>query len=217
MRWTDIVQFTPILLEGAYQTVLVSLGSLLISVPFGLLWAMGSLSPYKSLNWVSDAIVNVLRAVPMIVWLFYIYFVMPSMGVTLSSFQASIIGLGLAISAYMAEIFRGGILAVDPGQFEAARSLGMRKVQTMRRIILPQAFRVALPPFSSALVMLVKDSALASTIAVTEMTRQGQLLAASTFQNTTVYTMVAVGYLILNLPLIRATKALERRFGKHSF
>lgn len=215
MHWSDIVEFTPLLLEGAYQTVLIAICSLMLSVPLGLVWATGRLSRFQVLATLFSNLVDVLRAVPIIVWLFYIYFVVPSIGITLTSFQASVIGLGLAHSAYMSEIFRGGIQAVDVGQMEAARSIGMGKFKAMYRVVLPQAFRIALPPFSSALVTLVKDSALSSTIAVTEMTRQGQLLAASTFQNTTVYTMVAVGYLLMNLPLIRATRFLERRFGRH--
>jgi len=214
MHLSDVVAFTPILLTGAYQTILIALCSLLISVPLGMVWALGRLSSFSVLSTAVEWLVNVVRAIPIIVWLFYIYFVVPDMGITLTSFQASIIGLGFAHSAYMSEIFRGGIQAVDVGQMEAARSIGMSKLKAMWRVVLPQAFQVALPPFSSGVVTLVKDSALSSTIAVTEMTRQGQLLASSTFQNTTIYTMVAVGYLIINLPLIRATKFLERRIGK---
>ncbi|MGI4860417.1 MAG: amino acid ABC transporter permease [Janthinobacterium lividum] len=214
MHLSDVAAFTPILLTGAYETVLIALCSLLISVPLGMVWAFGRLSSIRMLSTAVEWLVNVVRAVPIIVWLFYIYFVMPELGITMSSFQAAIIGLGFAHSAYMSEIFRGGIQAVDVGQMEAARSIGMGKVKAMWRVVLPQAFRVALPPFSSGVVTLVKDSALSSTIAVTEMTRQGQLLASSTFQNTTVYTMVAIGYLIINLPLIRVTKFFERRIGK---
>jgi polar amino acid transport system permease protein len=112
----------------------------------------------------------------------------------------------------VAEIIRSGIEAVDPGQFEAAQSIGMGRVKTMYRVILPQAVRVALPPYANTLVMMLKDSSLASTITVAEMTREGQLIAASTFQNVTVYTL---GYLAMSLPLMSLTRSLEKRFGKH--
>jgi len=137
----------------------------------------------------------------MIVSLFYIYFVFPDIGIRLTSLQASIIGLGFGCSTYLAEVFRAGIESVDQGQMEAAPSIGMGRVKAMMRVLLPQAFRVALPPYSSTLVMMLKDSAIASTIAVAEMTREGQLIAASTFQNTTVYTMVAVFYLAMSVPM----------------
>jgi polar amino acid transport system permease protein len=155
------------------------------------------------------------RGTPMIVLMFYIYFVGPDLGIALSSMQAAIIGLAFAYSAYLSEIFRAGIEAVDSGQMEAARSIGMSWGKAMRRVVLPQAFRIALPPLANNLVMMVKDSALASTIAVTEMTRQGQLIAASTFDNTTVYTLVALLYLAITLPLMHLTKRLEQRMGNY--
>ena len=129
------------------------------------------------------------------------------------AFQAGVIGLGIAYSAYQAENFRAGIEAVDPGQREAALAMGMRPALLMRRVVLPQAFRIALPPYGNTLVMMLKDSSLVSTITVAEMTRQGQLIAASTFQNMTVYTLVALLYLAMSLPLVWGLRRLEKRFG----
>ncbi|CAE6787637.1 L-cystine transport system permease protein YecS [Paraburkholderia aspalathi] len=146
--------------------------------------------------------------------LFYIYFVLPDLGVQLSAFQAGFIGLGVAYSAYQAENFRAGIQAIDHGQIEAAQSIGMRNALIMRRVILPQAFRIALPPYGNTLVMMLKDSSLASTITVAEMTRAGQLIASSTFQNMTVFTLVALLYLALSLPLVYGLRRLERRLGQ---
>ncbi|MGI4855554.1 MAG: amino acid ABC transporter permease [Janthinobacterium lividum] len=215
MLWQNIVDYTPILLEGAVMTLIITFGALIISTPLGFFWAMLRRSHYRPVSVAAASVINVVRGLPMIVLLFYIYFVFPEIGIKLSSLQASIIGLGFGYSTYVAEVFRSGIESVDNGQMEAAQSIGMSRFKAMIRVVLPQAFRVALPPYSSTLVMMLKDSAIASTIAVAEMTREGQLIAASTFQNTTVYTMVAVFYLMMSLPMMRLTKVLERRFSKH--
>jgi polar amino acid transport system permease protein len=168
----------------------------------------------KPVALVGATIVNIIRGLPIIVQLFYIYFVLPDIGIQLSAFQAGVIGLGIAYSAYQAENFRAGIEAVDVGQIEAAQSIGMRGPMIMRRVILPQAFRIALPPYGNTLVMMLKDSSLVSTITVLEMTRAGQMIASSTFQNMTVYTTVAVLYLLLSLPLVFLIRRLEIRNSK---
>ena len=150
------------------------------------------------------------------VQLFYIYFVLPDAGIQLTAFQAGVIGLGIAYSPYQAENFRAGIEAIDPGQREAAQAMGMRPALIFKRVILPQAFRIALPPYGNTLVMMLKDSSLVSTITVAEMTRAGQLIASSTFQNMTVYTLVALLYLLMSLPLVFGLRRLENRLkGGH--
>ncbi|NDZ15498.1 ectoine/hydroxyectoine ABC transporter permease subunit EhuD [Variovorax sp. WS11] len=205
--------FLPILLQGAVVTVQVTLLSFLLSSALGLALALMKLSPVRALSLTGSAVINVIRGLPIIVQLFYIYFVLPEFGVQLTAFQAGVIGLGIAYSAYQAENFRGGIEAVDAGQREAAQAMGMRSALIMRRVILPQAFRIALPPYGNTLVMMLKDSSLVSTITVAEMTRAGQLIASSTFQNMTVYTLVALLYLLMSLPLVYGLRRLERRFG----
>jgi polar amino acid transport system permease protein len=134
------------------------------------------------------------------------------MGIQLSAFQAAVVGLGVGYSAYHAENIRAGILAVDRGQYEAAQSLGMGPTQIMRRIILPQAVRIILPPYGNIMIMMLKDSSLASAITVAEITRAGQLIAAATFKNMTVFTLVALLYLALSLPLTLLTTWLERKY-----
>jgi polar amino acid transport system permease protein len=200
-------------LQGAVVTVQVTLLSFLLSSALGLALALMKLSPVRALSLTGSAVINVIRGLPIIVQLFYIYFVLPEFGVQLTAFQAGVIGLGIAYSAYQAENFRGGIEAVDAGQREAAQAMGMRSALIMRRVILPQAFRIALPPYGNTLVMMLKDSSLVSTITVAEMTRAGQLIASSTFQNMTVYTLVALLYLLMSLPLVYGLRRLERRFG----
>ena len=213
MLLQNVLDFLPILLKGALVTVEVTIYSFLLSSVIGLLLALMKVSRLKPVALAGATIVNIIRGLPIIVQLFYIYFVLPDLGVHLSAFQAGVIGMGIAYSAYHAENFRAGILAVDQGQREAAEALGMKSPLMMRRVVLPQAFRIALPPYGNILVMMLKDSSLVSTITVAEMTRQGQLIAASTFQNMTVYTLVALLYLLMSLPLVYGLRRLELRFG----
>ena len=125
--------------------------------------------------------------------------------------QAAILGLGIAYSAYQAENFRAGIEAIEFGQIEAAQSLGMSWAMTMRRVILPQAFRIVLPPYGNTMIMMLKDSSQASTITVAELALKGQMIASSTFKNGTVFTLVALLYLCMSVPLILLVGWLERR------
>ncbi|GAC1033973.1 amino acid ABC transporter permease [Pseudomonas sp. No.21] len=212
----NALDFLPILLKGAVVTVQVTAGSFLLSSIIGLVFALMMVSKVRAISLFAIAVVNVIRGLPIIVQLFYIYFVLPDFGIQLSAFQAGVIGLGIAYSAYQAENFRAGIQAIHQGQIEAAESLGMRGAMVMRRVVLPQAFRIALPPYGNTLVMMLKDSSLVSTITVAEMTRAGQLIASSTFENMTVYTLVALLYLALSLPLSYGLRRLEARIGKRS-
>jgi polar amino acid transport system permease protein len=206
-------EFLPILLQGALVTVQVTVLAFALSSVLGLVLALMKVSHWRGVALAGGTIVNVIRGLPIIVQLFYIYFVLPDIGIQLSAFQAGVIGLGIAYSAYQAENFRAGIEAVDHGQTEAALAMGMRMPLVMRRVILPQAFRIALPPYGNTLVMMLKDSSLVSTITVAEMTRAGQLIASSTFQNMTVYTLVALLYLLMSLPLVWVLRRLETRLG----
>ncbi|PZR89185.1 MAG: amino acid ABC transporter permease [Stutzerimonas stutzeri] len=210
----DAAQFLPLLLQGLKFTILVTLGSLALSTVLGLVWALMRVSGVAPLVLVAKLVVNTLRGIPILVQLFYIYFVFPEFGLALSALQAAILGLGIAYSAYQAENFRAGIEAIDHGQVEAAQSIGMGWFLMMRRVILPQAVKVVLPPYGNIMIMMLKDSSQASTITVAELTLQGSLLASSTFKNMTVYTLVALLYLSMSLPLIAFVGWLERRFGK---
>jgi polar amino acid transport system permease protein len=176
-------------------------------------WALMRVSGIAPLVAFSRGLVNTIRGIPILVQLFWIYFVFPEVGITLSALQAGIIGLGLAYSAYQAENFRAGIEAIDHGQIEAAESIGMGWALTMRRVVLPQALRIMLPPYGNTMIMMLKDSSQASTITVAELTMKGQMLAASTFKNSTVFTLVALLYLVMSVPLIVFVGWLERRAG----
>ena len=210
----DICEFTPILLQGAWMTVQITLAALLLSTALGLGWALLRTSGVGALVLAAKLFVNAIRGVPILVILFYVYFVLPDMGIQLSAFQAGTLGLGIAYSAYMSEVFRAGIEAIDAGQIEAAQAIGMRRWMIMRRVVLPQAFRVSLPPYGNNLIMLLKDSSQTSAITVAELAMQSKLIASSTFKNLSVYSMSALGYLLLSIPLIILVGRLERKFGK---
>lgn len=207
----DAIEFIPILFEGAKLTILVTIGSLILSTLLGMIWALMRVSKYPALVWFSSAMINILRGIPIIVLLFYIYFVMPDAGISLSALHAAIIGLGLAYSAYQAENFRAGIEAIDRGQIEAAMAMGMSWSMTMRRVVLPQAVKIILPPYGNIMIMMLKDSSQASTITVAELALQGKLIASSNFKNATVFTLVAVLYLVMCIPLILLVRHLEKR------
>lgn len=210
----DLVEFAPILAQGAIVTVEVFACGLIVATLLGLVWALMRVSGVPALAGFSKVLINTIRGIPILVQLFFIYFVLPDVGIQLSAFQAGFIGLGFAYSCYMAEVFRGGIEAVDPGQVEAAKSLGMSRTMTMWRVVLPQAFKVALPPYGNTCIMLIKDTSQASIITVTELTFQSKVIAASTFKNAEVFTLVALFYLALCIPLIMVVGRLEKRFGR---
>ena len=210
----DTIEFLPILLQGVGLTIVVTVGSLVLATALGLVWALMRVSTIGVLRGISIAVITVIRGIPIIVQLFYIYFVLPDLGITLSALNAAIIGLGIAYSAYHAENFRAGIEAIDHGQIEAAESIGMPRGLMMRRVILPQAIRLVLPPYGNLVIMMLKDSSQASTITVAELALQGKLIASSTFKNTSVFTLVALLYLCMSIPLMLAVSQLERTMGR---
>jgi polar amino acid transport system permease protein len=210
----DAREFLPILLQGCLTTIQLTFVALVLSTVIGFLLALMRLSPYALLRAPATTFITIIRGIPIIVQLFYIYFVFPEIGITVNAFQAGAIGLGIAYSAYQAENFRAGIEAIDHGQIEAAQSIGMRYWLVLRRVIMPQAIRITLPPYGNTMIMMLKDSSIASTITVAELTRQGQLIAASTFKNMTVFTLVALLYLTMSLPLTYLAHRLEKKFGR---
>ena len=212
--WRDTVEFLPILMNGVALTIIVTLGSLLLSTLLGMVWALMRVSGIGLLSGFSASLINVIRGIPIIVLLFYLYFVMPDFGVALTALQASILGLGIAYSAYQSENFRAGIEAIDKGQIEAAQAIGMSWWLTMRRVVLPQAVRIVLPPYGNIMIMMLKDSSQASTITVAELALQGKLIASSTFKNTSVFTLVALMYLTMSIPLILLVRHFEKKANR---
>jgi polar amino acid transport system permease protein len=210
----DLAEYLPLLAHGALVTVEVFALALVIATLLGMLWALMRVSGVTALTGFSKLLINTIRGIPILVQLFYIYFVFPEIGIQLSAFEAGVIGLGFAYSCYMAEVFRAGIEAVDPGQVEAAQSLGMSRALILWRVVLPQAFKISLPPYGNTCVMLLKDTSQASIITVAELSFQGKLIASSTFKNTEIFTLVALWYLLMCIPLILVVGRLEKKFGR---
>jgi len=210
----DLAEYLPLLAHGALITVEVFVLALVVATLLGIGWALMRVSGVRALTDFSKLLINTIRGIPILVQLFYIYFVFPEIGIQLSAFEAGVIGLGFAYSCYMAEVFRSGIEAVDPGQIEAAQSLGMRRALILWRVVMPQAFKISLPPYGNTCVMLLKDTSQASIITVAELSFQGKLIASSTFKNTEVFTLVALWYLAMCVPLILLVGRLERKFGR---
>jgi polar amino acid transport system permease protein len=210
----DLAEYLPILAKGALVTVEVFACALVVATLLGMVWALMRVSRIRALSGFSKVLINIVRGIPILVQLFYIYFVFPEIGIQLSAFEAGVIGLGFAYSCYMAEVFRAGIEAVDPGQVEAAQSLGMGRALILWRVVLPQAFKIALPPYGNTCIMLLKDTSQTSIITVAELSFQGKLIASSTFKNTEIFTLVAVWYLAMCVPLILLVGRLEKKFGR---
>jgi polar amino acid transport system permease protein len=144
--------------------------------------------------------------------MFYVYFVLPDLGIKLGAFEAGVLALSICYGAYHAEIFRAGIISIPIGQWEAAKSIGLKYYQILSRVILPQAARVILPPMGTSYIILLKDSSLASVITVRELTRSGQLIASTTFENLTVFSMVALIYIGLTQLLALFIHFMERKY-----
>ncbi|MCP4116405.1 MAG: amino acid ABC transporter permease [Desulfobacteraceae bacterium] len=200
------------LLEGLGVTLKVSLFSLVLSSLFGLVAALCRLSNLLSLRALARLYLELVRNTPLLVQLFFIYFVLsPAMG--FSRFAAAVLTLGLFEGAYASEIIRAGITAIPQGQWEAAFSLGMGRYHTYRHIVLPQALRVMLPPLTSQMISLIKDSALVSTIAVYDLTMKGQEIMAETYLVFEIWLAIAAIYLAVTLTLSMATRAMEKKLS----
>lgn len=210
---TQAMEYLPLLLQGVWLTVLITALALALATALGLVWALLRSSEIRALTVPTRYLVEFVRAIPLLVILFYIYFVAPDIGINLTAFEAGIFGLALAHSCYLSETFRAGIEAVDSGQVEAAKSIGMKRPMVMRRVVLPQAFRIILPPYANNMVMLLKDSSLVSVISVQELTMQGKMLASSTFDNMTVFSLVALIYVCLTIPLNLIVRRVETVLG----
>jgi len=208
-----IMQSFPLLLLGAGVTVQITV----LSVGFGLLIGMfvgiARLSTIWPVKVLAAIYVDFIRGTPLLVQIFLIYFALPIIvGQRIDPFIAAITACSVNSGAYVAEIFRGGIQSIDKGQVEAGRSLGMTWVQTMRYIILPQAFKRIIPPLGNEFIAMLKDSSLVSVIGFEELTRRGQLVIARTYGSFEIWTTVAFIYLVMTFTISRFVDYLERRY-----
>jgi polar amino acid transport system permease protein len=209
--WSAIPDMMPALLTGLRVTVLLTFVIMGIALIAALPIALARMSSRRWLRFPSTIYVQVLRGTPVLLQLFYLYYVLPFAGIELNAWTAGIIGMSAAYSAYLSEIYRAGIEAVDRGQTEAALALGMSRVQVMRIVVLPQAFRIVIPPIGNMFVGLFKDTSLLSILTIRELMFQGQLLAATNFRHITIFTVIAILYLAVCWPSAAIIDRLEQK------
>jgi glutamine transport system permease protein len=214
MKKVDIIiSALPILLKGLQVTLYIFLIAILLGFIIGLVIALLRLAPLKILNWIAKAYVDAIRGTPFIVQLFFIYFGINSLQViSLNSTTAGIITVAINAGAYFSEIIRAGIQSIDKGQTEAARSIGFTSAQTMRYIVLPQAFRRMLPTITNQSIISLKDTSLLSVIGIADLTQQGQIQASATFEAFKIWLAVGVIYFIIIYLLTLLANFVERRF-----
>jgi polar amino acid transport system permease protein/polar amino acid transport system substrate-binding protein len=207
----------PMLLQGLKMTLAVTVLSLLLAFVLGLVSCLFAMSKKAPLRWISKIYVGIVRGTPLLVQVFYIYFAIPQLlqfmgyDVRLTSFTAGLISLTLNAGAYMSEIFRGAINAVSSGQMEAARSLGLTHGQAMKKVILPQAFRICLPVLVNQSIITLKDSSLISVIGFADIMYQAKIYIGHSMQSFATYTWVALFYFVPILILTYIAKVVERK------
>ena len=212
IRWSLLREYAPLLLLGARYTLEITILTLLFGALGGLLVALLRLSPIGFLRAIVTTYVELVRGTPLLMQIYFLYFVLPALHVSLNPLLSGVVALSLNAAAYISEIFRAGIESIDVGQMEAARALGLDYRAAMRWIILPQTVRRVLPPLTNEAVALLKDSSLVSVVGVTELMRQGKEIAANTGSATTLYLGVAALYLAMTLPLTWLVRRLEQRW-----
>jgi glutamine transport system permease protein len=214
MKKVDIIfAALPILLKGLQVTLYIFVIAIILGFLIGLVIALFRLAPIKILKWIAKVYVDAIRGTPFIVQLFFIYFGINSLDfVSLNSTTAGIITVAINAGAYFAEIIRAGIQSIDKGQTEAARSIGFTGAQTMRYVVLPQAFRRMLPTITNQSIISLKDTSLLSVIGIADLTQQGQIQASATFEAFKIWLTVGVIYFIIIYLLTILANFVERRF-----
>ena len=202
------------LLSGLYYTILTSVVAIVISIVVGLIVALPALSKNRFLRGINRFYVEIVRAVPILVLILWVYYGLPQVaGITIDVFWAGVIALALSDSAFEAEIFRAGIQSVDKGQYEASHTISLNYIDTMRFVILPQAIRRVLPALGNQLVYMLKMSSLVSVIGMQELTRKANELVVTEYRPLEVYTILVLEYLVLILIVSAGVRWLENRLG----
>lgn len=209
-----IIRIIPQMLDGCVVTAQVFFITIVLSIPLGVLLSLGRVSGIAVLQKLIGVYVWLLRGTPLMLQLFFVYYALPAVGIRLDDFEAAIVAFVLNYAAYFCEIFRAGIQAIPKGQYEAARTLGMDYVQTMRRIVLPQVFRIILPPVSNETITLVKDTSLVYVLAMNDLMRTTRNLVQRDF-DITPFLVAAVFYLLATFVLTILFERLEKRFSKY--
>ena len=199
------------LLRGAWVSLHLAALACFIGLSIGILIAMMQISKNKLLSILSTIYVTIIRGTPMLVQIFVFFYVFPYLGITLSPYWSAVFAIGVNSGAYLSQVIRSGILSIGKGQWEAAQVSGFSRWQTLRYIILPQAFVFALPALGNEFITLIKDSSLASTIGVVELVKEGDLIISRTYKVIPVYLMITLIYLTMTSLLALALSQLEKR------
>ncbi|WP_455353587.1 ectoine/hydroxyectoine ABC transporter permease subunit EhuD [Streptomyces sp. SYSU K217416] len=209
--WSAVADFMPQFWDGVLVTLqILALGSLL-SFALGLVWAIGFRAPTRFVRWPVNAITEFIRLTPLLVQLFFLFFVLPEWGVQFSALTTGTIAIGVHYSTYTAQVYRAGIEAVPAGQWEAAKALSLPVGRTWTAVILPQAVRRVVPALGNYVISMLKDTPLLAGISVLEMLQQSRLEGASTFQYTEPLTVVGIAFILIAYPASLLVRTLERR------
>lgn len=207
-----VSNYYPDLLDGLWNTFLLTIISFALSLAAGTIFGLFSVAPNKLLNGVSRIYVDIMRGIPLIVLAFFTYFSIPAFfSIDISAVTAGILTISLNTTAYISEQVRGGILAVNKGQLEAARSLGLDYNRSMRKVILPQAIKIMIPSLINQFVITLKDTSILSVIGIVELTQTGKIVIASTYASGNMWLIIGVMYIIIITILTRISNAVERR------
>ena len=212
-----IFEFPDLFLGGFWLTIQISVLGLIGALVVGTIVALMRVSPIAPLRWIGAWYVEFFRNTPLVVQLFFLFFGLPFLGLRFSTdlfeniFRAAFVGMALYHGAYVAEVVRGGLLAVDRGQIEAARSLGLSYSQMLREVQLPQTFRAVIPPLGNVAIALVKNTSLASAIGVSELLGAAETVESRTFRTEEAFVAATLLYLVLTIPLGALVNVLERR------
>lgn len=206
----------PLFKAGVAYTLPLALVSFALGLLLAVITALMRLSSWRIPKLIARFYVWIIRGTPLLVQLFIIFYGLPSIGIVLDPFIAAVIGFTLSVGAYSSEIIRAAILSIHKGQWEAAYSVGMTRMQALRRIILPQAARVSVPPLSNSFISLVKDTSLAASITYVEMFRTAQQITATTYEPLLLYSEAALYYLLFCSVLSVMQNMLEKRFDRYS-
>lgn len=210
--WGSVESYLPGFLSASWLAFEITLVVIALSWAFGLAAALGKLSKRRWLRWPASFYVWFIRGTPTLIQIFIFYFGLPQMGVRLSPFMAGVLALGINGGAYVAEIVRGGLLAIPRGQMESAMAIGMSPFKAMTRIILPQVVRIIIPPLTNEAATTLKNTSLLSTITIVELTLHAQLVIAATYRPFDFYIIAAILYLIMTSVLTEIAAWLERRY-----
>ena len=213
-EWSLFVQSMPSLLRGAETTAMLSLVSLLLALVIGIAGALLRATSIPALVWAVTAWTTLIRGLPLLVTLLFLYYGLPSLGVLLSSVAVALIALAVTTGAFVTEIVRAGIESIDRGQMRAAKSLGMSWALGMRYVVLPQALRRVLPPLTNEAITLVKSTALVSVIAIPDLLRAGTDVMTWKANTFSPFAGVALVYLCMTLPLVGLNAWLEKRLSR---